>query len=671
MISKRIKLKLLALLILVCFLSSCAESKADLYDISQYLESFMAKDYETMYSLTYPMVDIGKKDFIEKYSNIFEGLGVTDIIIDDLSEPDENGMYTYTATYKTKDYGDFTNDFTLRAGIKRDKCVVFWDYSLIFPEMEQGSSVRVKTLKATRGEMFGADGSLIAGNSYADTIYMDVTKVQDITAVANAIIPITGITHTALVDKFNNAVKKEIRMVSLGAYPKTGLTEQQRESILAVPGLGIDDRMYTPIRNYPLGEAASHIAGYTSFADGDNIPEGYTESDRIGVTGLEKTYEHELRGKDGKIVYIENRWGDNVRTLFEDPMRQGQDLRLTVKPALQQRAYDALKTNLKEGQSGAAIVMDASTGYVEAMASYPSYDANLFTFPVSEEQFKAMTMFSYATQGLYPPGSVIKPFTATAALENGAITPGTVFTGKIVGNTWHPDGYWPWKDIKRAGNSGTPLKLSNAIIHSDNIYFAFAAMQLGDDKLIDYLKRIGMEEAVPFDLKVNEANIKNEDRSMDRRLLAEMGYGQGQLLISPIQMAAMYTAFANGTGDMMKPMLVERMCSAEGLDYVTVKENKPEVWKEDAVSQSSLGTLLPMMKDVVKSSHGTGHSANIPGIGLAGKTGTAEIDEKREISWFACFWTDGNYKRLVVVVVDAAPDEGSVKFAIAKELLTP
>jgi cell division protein FtsI/penicillin-binding protein 2 len=664
----RIKFKLFALLILVCFLSSCAESNSA-YDITQYLESFKSMDYEAMYSLTAPMDDIGKQDFIDKYNNIFgEGLKVTEIEIDNLSGPDENGTFTYTATYKTEDYGDFKNDYTLRTGYKKDKCVVLWNYSLIFPEMEEGSSVRIKTLKAIRGEMFGADGSLIAENSYADTIYMDVTKVQDITAVEKALGPITGITHYKLVDKFNSAVEDGIRAVSLGAYPRTGLTEQQRESILAVPGLGIDDEMYTPIRNYPLAEAASHIAGYTSPVDKEDISEGYVNGDRKGMAGLEKAYEPELRGKNGRIVYIENRWGDNVRTLYEDPMQEGQDLRLTIKPWLQQRAHDALNTNLKEGQTGVAIVMDASTGYVEAMASYPSYDDNLFMFPVPDEQLEKMTMFSHATLGLYPPGSVIKPFTATAALENGAVTPDTVFTGKIINDTWTPDD-WHWQPIKRISNSGTPLKLSNALIHSDNIYFAFAAMRLGDEKFIEYLRRIGMEEAVDFDLAVSEANIKNEDRVMDRRLLAEMGYGQGELLISPIQLASMYTAFANGTGDMMKPVLVEKTCRTEGNDYVSVTENEPDVWKEGAVSKSSLDTLLPMMKEVIR--HGTGYQAKIPGVGLAGKTGTAEINEKREISWFACFWTDGYYKRLVVVMIDAAPDEGPVKFAIAKELLSP
>jgi hypothetical protein len=236
-------LKMISIFIACMFLCSCARpsnpydfSKSD---ITQYIESFKAKDYRTMYSLCAPAVDIKEKDFIKKYSDIMEGLGVKEITVDNVTGPDENGVFTYTATYKTEEYGDFTNDFTLRTGFKDDKCVVLWDYSLIFPDLEEGGSVRVKTLNARRGEMFGADGELIAENSYADTIYMDVAKVQDIGAVAATVSPITGVSQTELVDMFNKAVNKGTQAIPLGAYFHDQLTDQQRQSIEAVPGLGI------------------------------------------------------------------------------------------------------------------------------------------------------------------------------------------------------------------------------------------------------------------------------------------------------------------------------------------------------------------------------------------------------------------------------------------------
>jgi penicillin-binding protein len=676
---------LLCILIACALLGACSGDAVPAYDISEYLAALTAMDYPAMFACTEAAANLkgnayaaAMKPFVDKYTAIFSGIGVTQVVVENLSGPDENGTYTYNATYKTKDYGDFTNRYTLKTRMDEGKCVVQWDYSLIFPEMEEGCSVLVRTLHASRGEVFAADGTLLAANSYADTLYMDVTKVQDVGSVANVAGPLTGLVESDIVKKFNAAVEYDYTVVSLGAFFKGELTEEQRADIEAVPGLGIDDTTYTPIRDYPLGEAAAHIVGYTSFAGAEDVANGYSESDRIGVEGLEASYEEALRGHDGKIVYIQNKWGDNIRTLWEQPVDEGQDLRTTIEPQLQQAAYDALCEflSIEEGEKGVAIVMDASTGFVQAMASYPSYDNNMFTFPVSKEAWDALTseaggkpLFSYATQGRYPPGSVIKPFTATAALESGTVTPDTEFTGTIVANQWTPDeSGWVWDPITRVDNSGTPLKLYNALVKSDNIYFAWAAMRMGESTYLNYLSRIGFEEAVHFDLPVKQANLV--DSTMYRRMLADMGYGQGELLVTPIQVAAMYTAFAGGSGDMLQPILVEKICQTQGFDYVTLEQREPTVWIGSAVPQSSLDILEPMLEAVITS--GTGKPARIDGVKIAGKTGTAEIDNKaREISWFAGYWVDGSYDRLVIVMVDVKEGEGPVKFDIAKKLLMP
>ncbi len=193
---------------------------------------------------------------------------------------------------------------------------------------------------------------------------------------------------------------------------------------------------------------------------------------------------------------------------------------------------------------------------------------------------------------------------------------------------------------------------------------------MGKDTYLGYLSRIGFEEAVPFDLPVGKANLV--DSTVDDKWLADMGYGQAELLVSPLQIAAMYTAFANNTGDMMQPILVEKLCQTQGLEYETVKQQEPAVWVKDAVSQSSMDILKPMLEAVI-STRGTGYRAQIEGVKIAGKTGTAEIgdDKSREISWFAGYWADGSYDRLVLVMVDVAADEDPVKFDIAKRLLAP
>lgn len=663
--------KILLLCIFSCLLfCSCAKKSGPSYDISGYIGSFEKMDYTAMYSYCQPVVDIKQDAFVKKYSDIFSGLGVTKIGIVDLKGPDKDGTYTYTATYKTKDYGDIKSSFTLKTGFKNNQCVVFWDYSLIFPEMGDESTVQVQTLKADRGEIFGSDGTPLAKNSYADTVYMDATKVTDISAVARVICPLTGITNAKLVDLFNKAVQKGTTAVALGAYLPGTLTDQQRTSILAVAGLGIDNEKYTVIRNYPLGEAAAHIIGYIGTASKDDIAKGYSSSDKVGKMGLEKQHESELRGKDGKIVYIKDKWGKNVRTLYKVDRVEGEDLRLTIDPKLQQEAYNSLKNNLTGKQTGAAIVIDADTGYVKALASYPSYDDNLFNFPVTKAVYDTCNFNDWATQGAYPPGSSIKPFTSAIALESGSINTATQFTGTIVKNKWSPEGEG-WTVTRADDAAGNHMNLEGALVHSDNIFFAWTALKVGNKTFSDYLTKIGFTESVPFDLGVKNANLINKETTIDDKMLADMGYGQAELLVTPLQLATMYTAFANGTGNMMQPMLIQKICRTDGYDYKTISEKNKTVWKGNAVSKSSIDTLKPFMEEVV--TKGTATAVKIPGVTIAGKTGTAEIgnDKSREISWFSGFWVGGSYNRLVVVMVDAAANEGTVKFNVAKDLLTP
>ncbi len=673
-------IKLIACVIVCLIFCSCTGAQAVDYDITDYLNSFTAMDFKTMYSFVKAPDGIDETAFIQKYNDIFTGLGVEQIVIENLSEPGETGEFAYTATYKTKEYGDFTNVFKLKTTLDKNECFVAWDYSLIFPEMEKGSRVRVQTLNAARGEIFAADGTILAANAYADTIYMDTSKVQNIASVTEAVCPIIGKTNTQVVQMFNDALEDEIQIVTLGAFFADELTDEQKQNILGVPGLGIDDKMYTPIRDYPLGEYAAHILGYTGYYEQDALPEGYTIYDKAGLSGLEAAYETQLRGADGKIIYIEDRWGSNIKTLYEVPLKQGEDLRLALKTELQKDAYNALRCYLEKGEMGAVVVMDASTGYVEAITSYPSYDNNLFTFGISDEVWESLTsseskdpLFARATQGQYPPGSAFKPFTATAALEDGAISPETAFTGQINDNVWVPDDEgWYWKGITRIDDSaGSPLKLHNALVSSDNIFFAFAALKLGESPFMEYMQRIGMEQAVPFDLPVKKANLVKTTTQLDKWLLATMGYGQGELLVTPLQLASMYTAFANGTGDMLEPILVQKLCRQNGLEYDVVSEKQTSVWVENGVPSRSLNILQPILRDVIE--NGTGRAARISGVDIAGKTGTAEIgdDKSREISWFVAYWENQDYDRLVVVMVDTAAQEGAVKFDIAKELLDP
>ena len=200
-------------IILVFAAVGCDKQEEEAVDITPYLNSFMDMDYTAMFSYCSPIVDIDKEGFVKKYNDIFSGLGVTKITIDSLSEPSEDGEFSFSATYFTEKYGDFSNTFKLKTGLIDDKHMVLWDYDLIFPEMSEGCSVKVSTLHAERGEMFAADGTIVAANSFAYTVYMDTGKVDNLTKVVDAVGEICGLTETQLVNLFNEELKKGTEIV--------------------------------------------------------------------------------------------------------------------------------------------------------------------------------------------------------------------------------------------------------------------------------------------------------------------------------------------------------------------------------------------------------------------------------------------------------------------------
>ena len=199
---------------------------------------------------------------------------------------------------------------------------------------------------------------------------------------------------------------------------------------------------------------------------------------------------------------------------------------------------------------------------------------------------------------------------------------------------------------------------------------------MGWDKFAPYMEKVGLNSAVPFDLNVANPQLHNEsDTDLSQMLLAESGYGQGQVLITPLQMAALFCAFAN-EGDVPTPYLIEGLYKENGIKYDTVSLTVPKTWREDVVSAHALEIILPYLKDVVQRDlNGTGRGLRVTSVQVAAKTGTAEIgnDKSREIAWFAGFRCDvePEQERLVLVMLEV-PTNGpysDTKFTIARDLL--
>jgi cell division protein FtsI/penicillin-binding protein 2 len=662
-----------------------------------FLNCIVNKDYKGAYERTYPYAaeSLKEEDFINKYKDIFEALKIKSVSYTEgtSAETDMGCTYTYQAKYISETYGDFTQTYTMDLRPYEDTLRVNWNPNLIFPDMDFGDTVTIQTLKGKRGEIFSGDGETLAKNDYADTVIVDLTKAKDYASFGPALVEKLSLKADDLQKDYEKATKNKQDILVVKSYPKDAYDDAAMADLAKITGVSVDKKKYTSLRYYPLKGAAAHIVGYTGAPDeketkafkdaGQDVP------DLIGQTGLELAFDEKMRGKDGEAVYIRDEKGRVKTTLYKKDPQNGLDLRLTIDSGLQEKAYQLLAENLNEKQSGAVVVLNADTGYVEAAVSWPSFDNNLFCFPIEDSLYKRMftakeankPLINRLTQEWYPPGSSLKPFTIAPSLENGIVTINTAFpyTNSIKKNKWMPGEDFPsyaGTPIKRVENSGTPLKLPNALIHSDNIYFAWAAMKLGQEKMLSYLQKYSLGEAMPFDLPLAKSNIINENEDFSVKLLADTGYGQGQVLVTPVQLAGMYTAFAEN-GDMKQPILVQALKRENGQAYDTAEETKPGNYKSGVFEGSTLNTLLPLMERVV--TEGTGRDARVSGLRIGGKTGTAEIggDKSREISWFVGFWMEQydssimkGERRLVLVMVDGPSKEGThPKLAVAKELL--
>ncbi len=567
---------------------------------------------------------------------------------------------------------------------------LIWDYDLLFPTMEKTDSISYVPLQAQRGEIFTSDRVCLARNVYAPTLYVRPDAIADQDYIAGILSNICGVAKSEIIDvmRSEKAIRDGVGIIKVYS-PAQDVTDV-RLAIADIPGVGIDESYMSPMRVYPTGDMAclaSNLVGYVGAIPeaslDDYLAKGYSPYDTVGISGLEAAYEEELRGVDGYRLQLLDTEGNVRTTLAARDALNGVDLTLTIDSQIQLAAEQALKEQLVSGQSGSLISLDPTTGAMLAMASYPTYDNNFFTLPATNEaeyqaQWEAINsedggypLLFRCVHGMYTPGSTAKVLTGAAAIESGTMSGSTVFPGVLSGNTWYPqrdDWYYP--GITRHSSYVEEMNMTNGLIHSDNVYFAYAAMQMGAETYVQQMTKFGFFDRVPFDLLVYNTQISSsEDRTHveNIKFLADLGYGQGEMLSTPLQMAVLYSAFANG-GDIMTPYVVAHTDRTVNGQNVRISTTEPTVWKENVVSASTISTILPMMRGVVQ--RGTATYLDIDGMGIAGKTGTAETGVDRQHSWFIGFNTEGTENRLACVTLDVADGAGGAVQPLARVLFT-
>ena len=441
------------------------------------------------------------------------------------------------------------------------------------------------------------------------------------------------------------------------------LKEKERhESLLAIPGVMISD---VEVREYPLGEAAAHLVGYAQSVTAEDLEEhageGYTANSVIGRSGMEGLFEKELKGQNGCRIYIVNSEGKEKEELACILVQHGQDIKLTIDASLQIALYEQFQED-----KSCSVAMNPYTGEVLALVSTPSYDNNDFIMGLSSEQWTALNddedkpMYNRFRQ-VWCPGSTFKPVTAAVGLESGAIDPNEDYGN--VGLSWQKDASWGSYYVTTL-HAYEPVILENALIYSDNIYFAKAALKIGYEEMESSLTQLGFNAELPFEIKMAKSQYSNSESIETEIQLADSGYGQGQVLVNPLHLACIYSAFCN-EGNIIKPYLVYQ------------NEVSAEYWISGAFSSETASRVLEGTKKVVNDSHGTGYAAHRDDIVLAGKTGTAEIKASKddtsgtELGWFAVFTAEETVERpiLIISMVEDVKGRGGSGYVVKKDSL--
>ena len=419
----------------------------------------------------------------------------------------------------------------------------------------------------------------------------------------------------------------------------------------------------TEVRSYPLKDAAAHLVGYVQNVTAEDLEkhagDGYTANSVIGRSGAEGLFEKELRGQNGCRIYIVDSDGNEKEELACRIVENGKDIKLTIDSELQKALYEQFQSD-----KSCSVAMNPYTGEVLALVSTPSYDNNDFIMGLSSEKWAALNedenklMYNRFRQ-VWCPGSAFKPITAAIGLKSGAVDPNEDYGN--VGLSWQKDASWGSYHVTTL-HAYNPVVLENAIIYSDNIYFAKAALKIGAAEMKDSLLRLGFQEELPFEIVMAKSQYSNTENIETEIQLADSGYGQGQILINPLHMACIYTAFCN-EGNVIKPHLLYS------------QETKTEYWIPNAFSVNHTNIVLEGLKKVVNDSHGTGYAAHREDILLAGKTGTAEIKVSKEdtsgteLGWFAIFTAERTEKNpiLIVNMVEDVKGRGGSGYVVGKD----
>ena len=645
------------------FLSGCGEDKVLPEQLlTEYMQLLSEGKYEEMY--TYLSEDAkaetDEETFVNRYRNIYGGIEASDIAVDieEDEDKDEDGgtqRVKYRITMQTL-AGELSMDMVaIFTENEEGEYKMEWDSQDIFPNLLNTDTVRVVTTSAKRGNIYDRNHVELAREGVASSVGLVPGKLpEDRDAAYRQLSDILEVDEAKIEKALSAGWVRDDTFVPLRTVSKEAY--ELKEQLLEIPGVMITD---TTVRYYPFGEKAAQLTGYVQNITAEELEEregqGYNQNSIIGKAGAERVYEEQLRPKDGYSIQILNELGDVKETVLEKAPEDGEDVVLTVDITLQQYLYQAMRLD-----EGCAVAMDPTSGAVLALVSTPAYDPNDFVMGYTYGAWKFIT--SDEGQPLYNrwlgswvPGSSFKPVTAALALTQGTLDPAEDVPNE--GLSWQPDSSWGDYYVTTLEDYAVK-NLENAFIHSDNIYFAKAAVGMGAEGFGSGLDSLGFGESLDFDFELTASTYGTEGEITSDMELADSGYGQGKILVNPIHLSSMYTALVNG-GNMVRPYLLEGQ--------------ETSYWKEGVFTADAAETVLYDLYRVVESEEGTAHEAYRTEYRLAGKTGTAEIKDSQddtsgtELGWFVGLCVeDTDSPLLITMMIEDVKGRGGSHYVVPK-----
>lgn len=651
---------LFSLLLIIVISISC--SKINKYEetFNTFKEKWINNDFSGMYSMLSENSKkyIDEETFVNRYTNIYSAINLKDLEIEISGDIIKNeDYYTVPFSLKATTVAGELNISDYKVNIyKEDKqYLINWDESLIFPNMIEGDKVYVRTISHTRGKILDRNDNILAEDGTISVVGIHPSKFDlenreaKITELANTL----DISEETIINKLNANSNPEyfVPIVDILSNDEklTTLVNRSDEGII------INQKTS---RVYNGGEAFGRLIGYVGSITAEELEsksdKGYTQTSLIGKAGIEQVYEDTLRGEDGAEIYLSR--NNEETSILKKEVVNGTDIKLTIDSTLQTNSYAQLTR-----EKGAVTAVDPKTGEVLALVSAPSYDSNMFTTYVTKTKAAEREANNYTDQinrfsKTYAPGSTMKLLTASIGLNNGIINADESVT--IDSQSWQKDSSWGNYFITRVNNITAPITLREAAKYSDNIYFAQLALKIGSENLINGIKGFGIGEELTFEYPMTNSSISNNGSLDSEILLADTGYGQGELMVTPLNMALAYSALAND-GNIMNPRLV------------LTSDSSATVWKESAIKSEYLPTLIEDFSAMVNDADGSAHSAKIDGFNIAAKTGTAEIKASQddttgtENGWFVAVDTTSS-KLAVAMIVEDVKDRGGSSIPIPK-----